>query len=119
MTEAGDRLAGSVRWAVVPSTPRPPSRIYAGPERAPFEVTAADRIVEAARRLPHAGAASERLRSTRRAGTTASSAPPGQRAVRAYTDRYAKAAQSKASSGAASNEPENTTEGSYLSSLYL
>lgn len=43
-------LAGSVRWAVVPYPPRPPFRIYAGKERAPFEASGADEIVRAATR---------------------------------------------------------------------
>ncbi len=50
MTETDDRLAGSVRWAVVPFTPRPPFRVYAGADRPPFVVESADRLVEAARR---------------------------------------------------------------------
>ncbi len=44
------RLAGSVRWAVVPFTPRPPFRIYAGAERGPIEVSDLERLVGAARR---------------------------------------------------------------------
>jgi hypothetical protein len=43
-------LAGTVRWAVVPYTPRPPFRIYAGETHAPFEVEGADELVSAARR---------------------------------------------------------------------
>jgi hypothetical protein len=43
-------LAGSVRWAVVPYTPRPPFRIYAGAEHPPFEIATADEVVAAARR---------------------------------------------------------------------
>ncbi len=46
----GDRLAGSVRWAVVPFAPRPPFRVYAGSEQPPIEVARVDRLVEAARR---------------------------------------------------------------------
>lgn len=49
MTGAGERLAASVRWAVVPYVPRPPFRVYAGPDRLPFEVSTADRLVDAAR----------------------------------------------------------------------
>ncbi len=49
MTAAGDRLAGSVRWAVVPYVPRPPFRLYAGPDRPPFEIASVDRLVAAAR----------------------------------------------------------------------
>jgi hypothetical protein len=43
-------LAGSVRWAVVPYTPRPPFRIYAGEEHPPFEIATADELVGAAQR---------------------------------------------------------------------
>lgn len=41
-------LAGSVRWAVVPFTPRPPFRIYAGVDQEPFEVDSAEKLVQAA-----------------------------------------------------------------------
>ena len=44
------RLAGSVRWAVVPYSPRPPFRIYAGESHAPIEVQDADAILSGARR---------------------------------------------------------------------
>jgi hypothetical protein len=47
VTAAGDRLAGSVRWAVVPYVPRPPFRVYAGPGQPPFEIGTADRLVKA------------------------------------------------------------------------
>lgn len=50
MTETGDRLAGSIRWAVVPFAPRPPFRIYAGAGRPPYVVESLDRLVEAGRR---------------------------------------------------------------------
>ncbi len=50
MSAAVGGLAGSVRWAVVPYTPRPPFRIYAGSEHPPFEIATADEVVEAARR---------------------------------------------------------------------
>lgn len=43
-------LAGSVRWAIVPYTPRPPFRIYAGAEHAPFEIGSAGELVAAAQR---------------------------------------------------------------------
>jgi len=43
-------LGGSVRWAVVPFTPRPPFRIYAGAEHEPFEISSAEELVEAANR---------------------------------------------------------------------
>lgn len=50
MTESDDRLAGSVRWAVVPFAPRPPFRVYAGTDHPPYVVTTADQLVEAGRR---------------------------------------------------------------------
>ena len=43
------RLAGSVRWAVVPYSPRPPFRLYAGERHAPIVVGSADEIIAAAR----------------------------------------------------------------------
>lgn len=46
----GDRLRGTVRWAVVPFAPAPPFRLYAGPTSSPVVVADADTIVEAARR---------------------------------------------------------------------
>jgi hypothetical protein len=49
VTQAGESLAGSVRWAVVPYVPQPPFRIYAGPEQPPFEIRTADQLVGAAR----------------------------------------------------------------------
>lgn len=50
MSETDDRLAGSVRWAVVPFTPRPPFRVYAGVDRSPYVVETTDQLVEAGRR---------------------------------------------------------------------
>ena len=50
MTEPDDRLAGSVRWAVVPFVPRPPFRVYAGGDRPPYVVETVDQLVEAGRR---------------------------------------------------------------------
>jgi len=44
------RLAGSVRWAVVPYSPRPPFRLYAGEQHAPIVVGSADEIIAAARK---------------------------------------------------------------------
>lgn len=50
MTEPDDRLAGSIRWAVVPFPPRPPFRVYAGVGRPPYVVESVDRLVEAGQR---------------------------------------------------------------------
>lgn len=44
------RLAGSVRWAVVPFAPAPPFRLYAGARNAPITVTEVDTVIKAARR---------------------------------------------------------------------
>ena len=44
------RLAGTVRWAVVPSAPAPPFRLYAGPDTPPIVVPSADSLIEATRR---------------------------------------------------------------------
>jgi len=44
------RLAGTIRWAVVPFTPRPPFRLYAGEQHAPVEVGDAGTLVRSARR---------------------------------------------------------------------
>jgi hypothetical protein len=44
------RLAGSVRWAVVPFVPAPPFRLYAGTEAEPIVVPEADTLIEAARK---------------------------------------------------------------------
>jgi hypothetical protein len=44
------RLAGSVRWAVVPFAPAPPFRLYAGTESVPVVVPDADSVIDAARR---------------------------------------------------------------------
>jgi hypothetical protein len=38
-------LAGTVRWAIVPYAPRPPFRIYAGPDREPYIVQDADTLI--------------------------------------------------------------------------
>lgn len=46
---ASGRLAGSIRWAVVPYSPRPPFRLYAGERRAPITVDDADTIVAGAK----------------------------------------------------------------------
>jgi hypothetical protein len=46
---AGD-LAGSIRWAIVPYTPRPPFRIYAGQEREPYVVTDTETLIKGVRR---------------------------------------------------------------------
>ena len=41
--------AGSVRWAVVPFTPRPPFRVYAGDRHAPIVVAEVGTLITAAR----------------------------------------------------------------------
>jgi len=46
---ASVRLAGSVRWAVVPYTPRPPFRLYAGRDHAPIEVPDTSTIIASAK----------------------------------------------------------------------
>ena len=43
-------IAGSVRWAVVPFSPAPPFRLYAGPGHEPVTVPDADTVISAARR---------------------------------------------------------------------
>lgn len=43
------QLAGTVRWAIVPYTPRPPFRIYAE-ERAPYEIPDAEQLIRASRK---------------------------------------------------------------------
>lgn len=43
-------LAGSVRWAVIPFTPAPPFRLYAGPGSEPIVVPDADTLVATAQR---------------------------------------------------------------------
>lgn len=43
------RLAGSVRWAVVPFAPAPPFRLYAGTGSDPIVVSDADTVIDAAR----------------------------------------------------------------------
>ncbi len=43
-------LAGTVRWAVVPYAPRPPFRIYGGPQRAPYIVDDVERLINASRK---------------------------------------------------------------------
>ena len=47
---ASGRLAGTVRWAVVPYTPRPPFRLYAGRRHEPILIDDADAIIAAAKR---------------------------------------------------------------------
>ncbi len=49
MTAERGTLAGSVRWGVVPYSPAPPLRLYAGEGHAPIVVPDADRIIAAAR----------------------------------------------------------------------
>jgi hypothetical protein len=44
------RLAGSVRWAVVPLAPAPPFRLYAGTGSEPIVVPKAETVIEAARK---------------------------------------------------------------------
>ena len=44
------RLAGSVRWAVVPFTPGPPFRLYAGSENDPIVVSDTATLINAARK---------------------------------------------------------------------
>ena len=58
MTGTDDRLAGSIRWAVVPYAPRRPFRVYAGVERSPYVVETADRhrLVVYAQNLDTSGA---------------------------------------------------------------
>ncbi len=46
---APGRLAGSVRWAVVPYAPRPPFRLYAGEGHAPIVVASAETIIASAK----------------------------------------------------------------------
>lgn len=48
-TGAG-RLAGSVRWAVIPFAPAPPFRLYAGTGTEPIAVADADSVIGATRR---------------------------------------------------------------------
>ena len=48
-TRAAGRLAGTVRWAVVPFAPRPPFRLYAGEGHAPITSPNVDPIIAAAR----------------------------------------------------------------------
>lgn len=51
MRESGARrLAGSVRWAVVPFAPAPPFRLYAGMGQDPIVVPDADTLIDTARR---------------------------------------------------------------------
>lgn len=47
---SGGRLAGSVRWAVVPFAPAPPFRLFAGTSSEPIVVPDADTLIDAARR---------------------------------------------------------------------
>ncbi len=46
---SGGRLAGSVRWAVVPFAPAPPFRLYAGKGSVPIVVPDADTVINAGR----------------------------------------------------------------------
>ena len=48
--QAAGRLAGSVRWAVIPYAPAAPFRLYAGTGNEPITVTDADTVIAAARR---------------------------------------------------------------------
>lgn len=41
------KLAGTVRWGIVPFAPAPPFRLYAGPSREPIVVPDADTLVSA------------------------------------------------------------------------
>jgi hypothetical protein len=43
-------LAGTVRWAIVPYTPRPPFRIYAGSVREPYLVEDVEQLIRASRK---------------------------------------------------------------------
>jgi hypothetical protein len=43
-------LTGSVRWGVVPFSPRPPFRIYTGPSQKPIVVDRAETLIETARK---------------------------------------------------------------------
>ena len=47
--QSAGRLAGSVRWAVVPFAPAPPFRLYAGTRNTPIVVTDVDTVIDAAR----------------------------------------------------------------------
>lgn len=47
---AAGRLAGSVRWAVVPFVPAPPFRLYAGTGHEPIVVPDRDTLIDAARK---------------------------------------------------------------------
>lgn len=50
MSPTGGRFTGSVRWAVVPYTPRPPFRLYAGEQQSPVVVPDAETVLASARR---------------------------------------------------------------------
>ena len=50
MTSSTDRLAGSVRWGVVPFAPEPPFRIYAGPGSEPIVVADVSSVIAAAQK---------------------------------------------------------------------
>jgi hypothetical protein len=51
MTIAGSgALAGTVRWAVVPYSPRPPFRLYAGQRHAPITIPDPANLIDAARK---------------------------------------------------------------------
>jgi hypothetical protein len=47
---SGDRVAGTVRWAIVPFAPAPPFRLYAGTGSPPIVVSDADVVIGAAKR---------------------------------------------------------------------
>jgi hypothetical protein len=44
------RLAGTVRWAVVPYAPKPPFRLYAGADHPPIVVPDVEQLVESGKR---------------------------------------------------------------------
>lgn len=48
MNSTSGRFAGRVRWAVVPYTPRPPFRLYAGPDQLPVETSDTEAIIRSA-----------------------------------------------------------------------
>lgn len=50
MTPSEPPLSGSVRWGVVPFSPRPPFRIYAGASQQPIVVDHAETLIETARK---------------------------------------------------------------------
>jgi len=50
VSSSAERLAGSVRWAIVPYAPRPPFRLYAGEQQPPIVVPEAETLIAGARR---------------------------------------------------------------------